>query len=128
MLIDKKTAEQILDPKLDEEGKLLFSYSEELAKYISESVNSNQLRKFFNEVKKIPLDDDKFKYETKKFLAVFLYSIYRSLNRYNEKVLKDFSESIKNMVLVISESNKDALKRFKDFFEALVAYHKFYNS
>jgi CRISPR-associated protein Csm2 len=41
---------------------------------------------------------------------------------------QQFSDSIKNLALVTSEKDLKALKRFKDFFESLVAYHKFYNT
>jgi CRISPR-associated protein Csm2 len=69
-----------------------------------------------------------------------LYSIARNkkvVNNKNKKgkneneeinrILDDFSKSITNMVQVVSEGDLNYLKRFKDFFEAVVAYYKFYN-
>ena len=127
MLIDKETAKKILDPNLDKDGKYLFEYSEELAKYIARGINSNQLRKYFDEVKKISNDEDSFKYEVRRFLALMLYSAYRNMKKQNQEILENFSESMKNMVEVITNGDLSYLKRFKDFFEALVAYYKFHN-
>jgi CRISPR-associated protein Csm2 len=127
MVIDKETAKKILDKNLDRDGNFLFKNSEELAKYISEYVNSTQLRKYFGEVKKISENEETFKYEIKRFLAIMLYSVARSIKKYNKEVLENFSKSITNMVQVVSEGDLNYLKRFKDFFEAVVAYYKFYN-
>ena len=127
MLIDKEIAKKILDPNLDKDGKYLFEYSEKLARDIPKDIKTTQIRKYFDEVKKISEDEEKFKYEIRRFLALVLYNIYRKMTKNNEKKLKEFSSSMKNMVEVVTEGDLNYLRRFKDFFEAVVAYYKYYN-
>jgi len=105
----------------------LFEYSEELARDIPKDIKTTQIRKYFDEVKKISEDEEKFKYEIRRFLALVLYNIYRKMTKNNEKKLKEFSSSMKNMVEVVTEGDLNYLRRFKDFFEAVVAYYKYYN-
>ena len=127
MLIDKETAKKILDPNLDKDGKFLFENSEKLASEISGKINSTQLRKYFDEVKKISNDEEKFKFEIRRFLALIMYKVYKIIDnekKYEKKAaLEDFSKSIKNMVDVVTEGDLRNLERFKNFFEAVVAYY-----
>ncbi|ANQ54551.1 hypothetical protein XJ44_00580 [Thermosipho affectus] len=125
VLISKELSEKMLNPEKDPDGKLLFEYAKKLAEEVK-SINSNQIRKYFSEVKKISMDESKFKYEVKRFLAVFLYNI-KKLSNYRSIInqAENFANSMKNMVLTLDEGDINYLKRFKDFWEALVAYHKY---
>ncbi|MDK2886813.1 MAG: CRISPR-associated protein Csm2 [Thermosipho sp. (in: thermotogales)] len=134
--INEGIAEKILDEQNDKNGRLLFEKSEEIAKNIAKSnLNSTQLRKYFNYVKKI--STDKQVYELNKFLAVFLYSVKRAnvlrKPRKNEKenekyeIALNFVNSIKTLTIVAVKKG-NALQRYKDFFEALIAYYKYYSS
>lgn len=97
-------------------------------------INSTKLRKFYNHVKKIEVsgleeaDVEKIlKRELNRFLAVLLYDVGREGN---QEQLKEFAEGMKEVVDVIKQKNcveiKKAYNLFTDFFEALVAYHKYY--
>ncbi|QTA38792.1 type III-A CRISPR-associated protein Csm2 [Thermosipho ferrireducens] len=138
-IINEELADKILDDKKDPDGQLLFEYSKSLAKLIApkkdskngekskkdkkenekKELSSTQLRKYFSFVKRISTEN--YKYELKRFMAVFLYSIKKK--GFSNK---EFVDSIKTLVLKVSEKDEEAFKRFKDFFEALIAYHKYY--
>jgi len=110
----------------------------EKARNIASSIqiNSTKLRKFYNHVKKIEVSglaetdvEKTLKRELNKFLAVLLYDVGREGN---QKQLKEFAEGMKKVVDVIKRKNgaeiKKAYNLFTDFFEALVAYHKYKKS
>jgi CRISPR-associated protein Csm2 len=99
-------------------------------------INSTKLRKFYNHVKKIEVSglaetdvEKTLKRELNKFLAVLLYDVGREGN---QKQLKELAEGMKKVVDVIKQKNgveiKKAYNLFTDFFEALVAYHKYYEA
>jgi CRISPR-associated protein Csm2 len=100
-------------------------------------INSTKLRKFYNHVKKIEVsglaetDVEKIlKRELNKFLAVLLYDVGREER--NQEQLKELAEGMKKVVDVVKQKNgaeiKKAYNLFTDFFEALVAYHKYYEA
>ncbi|ABR31514.1 hypothetical protein SU69_08470 [Thermosipho melanesiensis] len=124
--INQELAEKILNPDSDPDGENLFEYSKEISKEIK-VLSSTQLRKYYDEVKKIPNNKD-YKYHLKRFIAVFLYSVNKIKNKKNKEVVEKFSESIKNLALVASNNDERYFKRFRDFFEALVAYHTYYKN
>jgi CRISPR-associated protein Csm2 len=128
--------------EFEEVGKLIANLQEdyntlhEKARNIASSIqiNSTKLRKFYNHVKKIEVSglaetdvEKTLKRELNKFLAVLLYDVGREGN---QKQLKEFAEGMKKVVDVIKQKNgveiKKAYNLFMDFFEALVAYHKYY--
>ena len=99
-------------------------------------INSTKLRKFYNHVKKIEVSgleeadvEKTLKRELNKFLAVLLYDVGREER--NQEQLKKLAEGMKKVVDVVKQKNgveiKKAYNLFADFFEALVAYHKYMN-
>ena len=101
-------------------------------------INSTKLRKFYNHVKKIEVSglaennvEKTLKRELNKFLAVLLYDVGREEKQKQEQ-LKEFAEGMKKVVDVVKQKNgveiKKAYNLFTDFFEALVAYHRYYEA
>jgi|GEM_PF-1226588 len=98
-------------------------------------INSTKLRKFYNHVKKIEVSrsaetdvEKTLKRELNKFLAVLLYDVGRE--EQNHEQLKKLAEGMKKVVDVVKQKNGEEIKKaynlFMDFFEALVAYHRYY--
>lgn len=111
----------------------------EKARNIASSIqiNSTKLRKFYNHVKKIEVSglaetdvEKTLKRELNKFLAVLLYDVGREER--NQEQLKKLAEGMKKVVDVVKQKNGVEIKRaynlFTDFFEALVAYHRYYEA
>ncbi|MGB9866206.1 type III-A CRISPR-associated protein Csm2 [Fervidobacterium gondwanense] len=103
----------------------LYSLSEEIAKNLE--INSTKIRKFYNHVKKLELDKDvDITRNLNKFVAMLMYDVGRE----GKPFLKDFASGMKEVVDVVKQKKGDELikhyKYFVDFFESLVAYHKFY--
>jgi len=63
-------------------------------------------------------------------LAVLLYDVGREER--NQEQLKKLAEGMKKVVDVVKQKNgveiKKAYNLFTDFFEALVAYHRYYEA
>lgn len=100
------------------------------------NLNSSKLRKFYNHVKKIdilgvndPNEVEKIlKRELNKFIVVMFYDVGRESGN---RELEEFSKGMKEIVEAVkSKQAKDIQKAFElftDFFEAVVAFHKYYH-
>jgi len=94
--------------------------AEKTGQLLKESnVTVTQLRKVFTEVKRLSPENENYKYKLKLLKAKMAYTSGRFPK------LKDFQEIV-NKALPVAEQNEKTLQRFKDFFEAVVAYHKFF--
>ena len=113
-----------LDAEKDKEGKELIKIADKTGELLKEKgVTTTKIRKIFNEVRNIKPDDDEA--DNCFFKTVMLKSkMAYAAGRFKE--LKDFYEI---MVLFIDNINGDTskLKRFKQFFEAVVAYNRYYS-
>lgn len=93
------------------------------AKYANKSKNRltvTQIRKIFNDISKLDSSKEDYKYRLNLILVNFIYNSRRS--SYPE----DFEYLVERLIKLTVEKGKEELKRFKDFFEAFVAYHKAY--
>ena len=112
--------ETAIDPEKDKDGKAFSDVAEKTGQLLKESgVTVTQIRKVFTEVKRLSPEDDNYKYKLKLLKAKLAYTA----GRFNK--MKDFQEII-NKALPVAEKSPEALNRFKDFFEAAVAYHKYF--
>ncbi|WAM33892.1 type III-A CRISPR-associated protein Csm2 [Caldicellulosiruptor morganii] len=112
--------ETAVNPEKDKDGKVFSEVAEKTGQLLKESkVTVTQLRKIFTEVKKLSSEDENYKYKLKILRAKMAYISGRFKN------LKDFQEII-NKALPVAEQNEKNLERFKDFFEAVVAYNRFF--
>ncbi len=87
---------------------------------IKDIITTSQLRNIFSEVKKI---NAKKIPELKMLRVKLAYIAGRSETTYKYKLIQDFYY---NLDLLIQKVNKDNLQNFKDFFEAIIAYHKYF--
>lgn len=110
-----------IDQEKDKNGEVLIRIAEETGKLLNErKVTVTQLRKIYNEVRNIKLDDD-----DRFFKIIMLKSkMAYAAGRFN--ALKDFYEIVKEFIDKI-DSDPLKLKRFKQFFEAVVAYNRYYS-
>lgn len=112
--------ETAIDPEKDKDGKAFSDVAEKTGQLLKESgVTITQLRKLFTEVKRLSPQDDNYKYKLKLLKAKLAYTAGRF------KKMKHFQEII-DKALPVAEKSPEALNRFKDFFEAAVAYNKYY--
>ncbi|AEH51250.1 type III-A CRISPR-associated protein Csm2 [Pseudothermotoga thermarum] len=108
-----------LDPQKDPDGNVFSEVAEGTGRFIS-NVNPTQLRRIFTEVKRLSANDPAYKYKMKLVRARVAYAA----GRFSE--LKEFAEIVKKAITV-AEKNAENFKRFLDFFEAIVAYHKYFS-
>lgn len=103
----------------------LHSLAEQIASELQ--LNSTKIRKFYNYVKKIKVlgRTADVKKDLNRFVAVLMYDTGREEGKGG---LRQFAEGMKNVVEAVkNHPNIDkAYETFVDFFEALVAYHKYY--
>ncbi|PKQ67673.1 type III-A CRISPR-associated protein Csm2 [Raineya orbicola] len=99
--------------KIDE----VFNKTEEFVKNYSQSITAHQLRNIYQEIKKANEVLDL------KLLRPNLAYIAGRLDKGEGKEFVAFVDA-----LIREVDSKEKLENFKDFMEAVVAYHKFYSS
>jgi len=120
-----KKIEKVLDPSEDKEGSLFYDLAEKTGKMLAlEDITTTRIRKVFNEIKvldreKRVYDENKLKFELKKLRARIAYLAGRF------KEAKDFYEIIDKSIGLVEEK-KWTFENFRDFFEAVVAYNRFF--
>jgi CRISPR-associated protein Csm2 len=100
-------------PKIDE----VFNKTEEFVKNYSQSITTHQLRNIYQEVKKANEVLD-----LKLLRPNLAYIAGRLDNDWGKKFVAFVDALIREV------DSKEKLENFKDFMEAVVAYHKFYGS
>lgn len=80
-----------------------------------ENITTNQLRNIYDQVKKSHIN------QVQMIRPKLAYVAARQNNPLAREIVKFFDELINNI------DNEKKLESFKDFFEAIVAYHKFYS-
>ncbi|MGC9770982.1 type III-A CRISPR-associated protein Csm2 [Fervidobacterium islandicum] len=118
-----------------EDYNAITNEAEQIARKLN--MNSTKLRKFYNHVKKIDLAGIKdesqvekiLRRELNKFVALMFYDVGRETGK-ESKALSNFAKGMKNVVENIKikqgQDIKKSFELFMDFFEALVAFHKYY--
>ena len=103
-------------------------YAERIAENLSGQVNMTQLRKFFNEVKRVCTLGKKGKTEIAK---TKLWRLYYKIPYATARNLlpKEFAEVLTEVMQKVEKCNtpKD-YEQLDDFFSALIAYAKYYES
>lgn len=126
-----------LDKENDPDGSIFFYCAEEIGKYLHKTVTVSQLRKIYHSAQQINIKfmqnaDSKQNsiesiYQLRMLKAIIAYTAGRF---YNNKNLSNFKDM---MSIAIDETVKDEksfrerkFKRFMDFLEAIIAYHRAY--
>ncbi|MCG0275524.1 MAG: type III-A CRISPR-associated protein Csm2 [Thermosediminibacteraceae bacterium] len=116
----KKRLPSALNKNKDPKGDDFFYCAEETGKLLADNeVSVTQIRKIFNETKKIKYGNEGI-YRLRMLKAIIAYTAKRF-----EKQMKEFKE-IFSKAIDIAEDGEENLERFKDFFEAVIAYHRAY--
>lgn len=123
-LIDsiKNDAAKILRKEEDRYGEMLFEYAEKVGKKAKEDrITVSQIRKIFSEVKKLEYDEEgNYRYRLRIVKSQMAYTAGRFSN------LKDFRNIFNVLIDETLKGGEEELKRFKNFFEAVIAYHRAY--
>ncbi|MBZ4663997.1 MAG: csm2 [Caloramator sp.] len=121
-ILNAQTASILLNPQKDADGKLLFEIAEKVGKRIKDDgVTVSQIRKIYSEVRKLEYDE---KREYQYNLRLIKAQIGYTAGRFSK--LKNFKNVFDILIQETLKGDKTELKRFKDFFEAVIAYHKAY--
>lgn len=113
----KKEMPKIIDPSKDPDGKELVKSAREMAEICKgKGMTTSQVRHLFQEVQNIAVADD-FLYKVSRLRYKFAYTAGR--HKQVKPLQEVAEEALKNI------NNKDQLGRFRDFFEAVVAYHRY---
>lgn len=108
----------ILDSQKDPDGSKLISTAEDLGKYLARTarMSTSQIRNLFTEVKKLNFKDSG-PYKINILRAKLAYTAGR------HREVKDL-QRVLDLSLNGVGSDENKYRRFADFFEAVVAYHK----
>ena len=114
-----------LDPRvITEGGEILVKKAEERGKQLAKILTKSQIRNIYGAVKKIQMRGE---LDTHKLLMLKPKLAYAAKRHERQSkgihILKD--DLIQAIDLVGNDSKK--FNRFVDFFEAILAYHKFYD-
>lgn len=108
----------------------LHKLAEEIAKDLK--LNPTKIRKFYDFVKKTKImkqlgQEVDLKRDLNRFIAILLYDAGREENK---KSMREFAEGMRKIAEKVKAHSKleYAYNIFVDFFEALVAYHKYYEA
>lgn len=120
IIVNKEEAAKIVDPVSGPDGKVLFQKAQELGEKLQkESVKVHQIRKVYTELKRINYDrDGKYKYKLRLIKARMAYIAGRF------KKLECLRDSLNKIIDETLNGEEEQLERLKDFFEAVIAYHK----
>ncbi|WP_051585968.1 type III-A CRISPR-associated protein Csm2 [Caldanaerobius polysaccharolyticus] len=119
--IKNKIMEKIndaIDVERDPKGDVFLFCAQETGRLLAlKDVSVSQIRKVYSEARRIKYNEDGI-YRLKILEAMLAYMA----GRFN-KQLKEFKD-IFTKAIRIAEKNDDNLKRFIDFFQAVIAYHR----
>lgn len=102
-------------------GEWLFLKAKELGEKLKDDgATVSQIRKIYSEIKKINFDrEGEYKYQLRLIKAQIAYTA----GRFNRQ-LKEFNNVFSLLIDRTVNGGEKELKRFKDFFEATIAYHR----
>jgi len=120
--------------KLIEQHEVNYDQLHALAEKIAKDLklNPTKIRKFYDFVKKAKImkqlgQEVDLKRDLNRFIAILLYDAGREENK---KSMREFAEGMRQIAEKVKAHSKleYAFNIFVDFFEALVAYHKYYEA
>lgn len=88
---------------------------------VPRKISSSQIRSIYDQVQRLP---DRYDEEVKRRLQLLRPKLAYARGRHKE--LEDFQKVFDKLIREVR--NKEQLENFKRFFEAVVAYHKAYES
>lgn len=121
----KRQIPKLMDPSQDIDGGILITQASILGKYLAEQhervkpMTTAQIRRIFAGVKKMNSSNENWAYDLNIFKAQLAYTAGRF-----ETVIP--LQEVLDLAINLVNGEPQRLQRFKDFFEAIVAYHKKY--
>lgn len=117
----KKEVEMVLNiGNCDPDGSGMIQVADKYALKTARNVTTTQIRKVFNQISKLDPSSSDCKYSLNMILVNFIYNSKR------HSYPPEFTDFIVSLIKRAVESGKDEVRRFKDFFEAYLAYHKYH--
>jgi len=123
--------------RLIEQNEVNYDQLHELAEKIAKDLklNSTKIRKFYNFAKKIKTmkrlgQEVDLKRDLNRFIAILLYDAGREEDKKKKPIMEEFAEGMRQIAEKVKIHSKleYAYDVFVDFFEALVAYHRYYQA
>ena len=123
--------------RLIEQNEVNYDQLHELAEKIAKDLklNSTKIRKFYDFVKKTKImkqlgQEVDLKRDLNRFIAILLYDAGREEDKKKKLIMKEFAEGMRQIAEKVKIHSKleYAYDVFVDFFEALVAYHRYYQA
>jgi CRISPR-associated protein Csm2 len=112
-----KNVKILLNKDEDPHGKQLIATAEELGEHmVNKGMTTSQIRKIFAEFKKLKFKDEG-PYQANMKRAKLAYTAGR------HKQVRDLQKVLDSALLEVG-TDEQKYRRFVDFFEAIVAYHK----
>ena len=129
---DKKLDESWIQEKITDDA---VRWAESFGQFLQSNekdtkpLTTNQIRKFFGELKRIQADPEKYHDEIPLLKAKLAYAVGRDIkNGRNKTKIKEFYEELERGIDSIRSNKKDDFIRFVKVVEAIVAYHKFFGA
>uniref|UniRef100_A0A7C4VSW4 CRISPR system Cms protein Csm2 n=1 Tax=Fervidobacterium thailandense TaxID=1008305 RepID=A0A7C4VSW4_9BACT len=117
----EKEVETVLNiGNCDPDGSGMIQVADKYASKTARNVTTTQIRKVFNQISKLAPGNSNCKYSLNMILVNFIYNSKR------HSYPPGFTNFIVSLIKRTVESGKDEVRRFKDFFEAYLAYHKYH--
>lgn len=91
----------------------------ELGELYSKSITTSQIRKFHANLLKIDEFDENRLHMLRPVLA---YSVGKASR--GQKYLRHLRDNVETCIIIVNDKN--SFKNFKNFFEAIIAYHRFH--
>ena len=110
----------------DESAKLMVEYAENLAKQISSDVSTSQIRNAYGTVKKLEMQSE-FNYQSFRELMLLKPKLAYAKGRAEQKKRESFGrleKALSTAIDFVEVEKPETFKRFCNFFEAILAYHK----
>jgi len=128
--IDKKVAEQII---VADDTEKLVSEAEVIGKYLAKDLSTSQIRNVFGTVKQVSLswtaqstaEEGKAYYRQILLLKPKMAYQEGRAGRQQKEAIRSFRQVLEQSINCI-EGDVKRFKRFAEFFEAILAYHKAY--
>ena len=108
----------------DETAKRMVEYAEKLAMDICQDVSSSQIRNAYGTVKKLEMQsvfDNKSYRELLLLKPKLAYARGRSSKK---EIFKKLEDTVSAAIDAVDVKEPETFKRFCNFFEAILAYHK----
>jgi len=112
----------------DNTAKQMVNYAEDLGKKISRNVSSSQIRNAYGTVKKLQMQSEFNEIAYRELLLLKPKLAYaRGRTERNKKPdFEKLEQALSSAIDAVDVKQPETFKRFCNFFEAILAYHKAY--